>query len=62
MTEPQAVSEPVHPECERMHRHGYCVCTMVECVGCDKAHPPHKPCGAPPARDILKPRVEEPKR
>jgi hypothetical protein len=35
---------PLHPECTRMHRHGYCVCTMVECIWCEKAHPPHRPC------------------
>jgi uncharacterized protein YodC (DUF2158 family) len=34
----------IHPECARMHVQGYCVCAMVECIWCDRKHPPHHPC------------------
>lgn len=35
-----------HDECEKMHALGYCICTTVACVWCDKMHPPHKSCGS----------------
>lgn len=44
-----------------MHKAGYCVCTMVECISCDKAHPPHHPCGVP-ARELVPLPKEEPKK
>lgn len=57
MTEPVEI----HPECVKMHAHGYCVCTMVECISCDKAHPPHK-LDCVPARDLVPLPKEEPKK
>jgi hypothetical protein len=49
------VTEPVqvHPECEKMHKAGYCVCTMVKCISCDRTHSPHKPGDCIPARDLV---------
>ncbi len=50
----QKKPENIHPECARMHRHGYCICVTVQCISCDRNHPPHKPGQCPPVRDLVK--------
>jgi len=37
-------AQAAHPECEKMHAHGYCLCATVQCFTCDRNHPPHKGC------------------
>lgn len=41
---------PTHPMCIQMHAHGYCICTMVACLWCDRCHAAHKPCAERIAR------------
>lgn len=58
----EAVSEvEVHPECAKMHRAGYCLCTVVQCIGCQTFHPPHK-LACVPVRELVPLPKEEPKR
>jgi len=34
----------LHPACSQMHEYSFCICLTVECVFCQKRHPPHKQC------------------
>lgn len=34
----------MNPQCVQMHKAGYCLCVTVECVWCQRCHPPEHAC------------------